>query len=143
MLGFKRTSGIPHASNVPNMKLISYLHKSAVENDIRAKPRMQAEYDSRMRAKKCTIAISCKVLIKQERVNKSTSPWDPKPFLGTSVNGSMITAARHDKETKFETLLSLSSIDLKKRNKKSISFPQQNHIPYHRVSILTMILILK
>ena len=99
MLGFSGNSGIPQARNVPNMKLLSYLHKRAVENDRRAKLRMQAEYDSRMRAKECTIAVGCKVLIKQERVNKSTSPWDPKPFLVTNVNGSMITAAGHDKVT--------------------------------------------
>ena len=36
--------------------------------------RMQAEYDSRLREKECTIAVGFKVLIKQERVNKSTSP---------------------------------------------------------------------
>ena len=33
--------------------------------------RMQAEYDSRMRAKECTKAAGCKVLMEQERVNKS------------------------------------------------------------------------
>ena len=97
MLGFSRTSDIPQASNVPNMKLLSYLYKRAVENYRRSKLRMQAEYDSRMRAKECTIAVGCKVLIKQERVNKSTSPLDPKPFPVMNVNGSMITAARHAK----------------------------------------------
>ena len=33
MLGLCRTSGIPQASNVPNMKLVSFLHKRAVDND--------------------------------------------------------------------------------------------------------------
>ena len=35
MLGFSRTSGIPQAINVLNMKPLSYLHKRAVDNDRR------------------------------------------------------------------------------------------------------------
>ena len=42
MLGFSRRSSIRHAGNVTNMKLLSYLHKIAIENDRRAKLRMHS-----------------------------------------------------------------------------------------------------
>ena len=40
-----------------------------------------------------------KVLVKQERKNKFSTVFDPTPLTVTKVNGTTITAARHDLTT--------------------------------------------
>ena len=60
---------------------------------------MKFECDARMRSRECSIVVGSHVLIKLERVNKTTPPWNPNPFVVTNIKGSIITAARYDRVT--------------------------------------------
>ena len=51
-----------------------------MKNDAKAKVRMEAEYNQRMRAREAkNITVGSKVLLKLKRHNKSTSAWDVDP----------------------------------------------------------------
>ena len=60
---------------------------------------MKLEYDNRMRVKECGIVVGRKVLIRLKTHKKSTPKWDGKPYVVTEVNGSTVTAARHNHVT--------------------------------------------
>ena len=97
-LGFSRSSGIPSMlPETPEQR--EKWRKMAMENDARAKKRMELEYNRRMRTKEPTINVGDQVLIKLKRHRKNTSAWDSEPYTVTEVNGSMVTASRHDRTT--------------------------------------------
>ena len=62
------------------------------------KKKMMKEYaDRKQHAKHNKIEIGDKVLISQQKTNKLTTPFNPKPLIALSKKGSMITAKRGDK----------------------------------------------
>ena len=52
--------------------------------------------DTKRRARNSEISIGSNVIVKQERRNKLTSRFDPKPLTVTKVNGTIVTAERKD-----------------------------------------------
>ena len=99
LMGFTRTSGLPQIETPWSCKELGKWHKIAQENDRISKQNMKLEYDNRMRVKECGIVVGCKVLIRLKTHKKSTPKWDGKPYVVTEVNGSMVTAARHNHVT--------------------------------------------
>jgi transposase InsO family protein len=98
MFGFSRTSGLPELELGVHMDVHEQrklFHEMAVQQDALAKKRMEAEYNARMHVKESKIRVGDLVLLKQKRVNKSTSSLDPEPFVVLSKRGSMVTAARN------------------------------------------------
>ena len=92
---FSRSSGIPSIlPETPEQR--EKWRKMAMENDARAKKRMELR---RTRTKEPTISVGDQVLIKLKRHRKDTSAWDSEPYTVTEVNGSMVTASRHDRTT--------------------------------------------
>jgi len=99
LFGFSRATGIP--SMLPETAEQKEIwRKTAIANDAKAKRRMEAEYNRRMRVKEPIITIGSKVLIKLKRNRKSDSEWDVKrPYVVTAVKGSMVTDSRDDHTT--------------------------------------------
>lgn len=51
--------------------------------------------DSRARAKPHTFKIGDRVLVKRPKVNKFSTPFDPRPYTVVNIKGSMISARLH------------------------------------------------
>jgi hypothetical protein len=98
LFGFSRSSGIPNmVPETPEQR--EKFRQEALANDARAKKRMEQEYNHRMRAREPTIAVGDSVLIKLKKRRKATASWDVnEPYTVIAVRGSMITAARSDRE---------------------------------------------
>ena len=60
---------------------------------------MKLEYDTRMRVLESNINVGSLVLIKLNKERKTTPIWDPDPYRVTNINGTQITAQRHDRTT--------------------------------------------
>ena len=71
-LGFSRSSGIPSMLPETSEQREKW-RKIALENDARAKKRMEIEYNRRMRAKEPTISVGSQVLVKLKKQRKDTS----------------------------------------------------------------------
>jgi glycogen debranching enzyme len=99
LLGYSRSSGIPQlVQPFTTLNLID-IHAYAKRNHDMATARMKLEYDNRMRVTKSNIDIGSLVLIKLKKERKSTPIWDPDPYRVIAINGSQITASRHDRTT--------------------------------------------
>ena len=94
MFGFGRSSGLPRVE--PSPRELSRMHATARANDEQLKQRMTEQYNKRMRVHVSNFAVGCRVLLFSERSRKSDTNWDPQPYVITSINGVMVTAARHD-----------------------------------------------
>ena len=87
------TSRLPRPSKCTNNPLDNYARLA----DEAAKNKMQAYHqqsnkihdNNRIRINDC-------VLVKQNQRNKTTPPYDPKPYKVTQIKGTMITAERDD-----------------------------------------------
>ena len=85
--------GIPENRQMFDMKAVKAL---AEDNDAKAKNRMKQEYDQRMKVRECRLTVGDLVLVQQPQTQKSSTKWDPCPYVVETVVGSMITAARAD-----------------------------------------------
>ena len=94
MFGFGRSSGLPRVE--PSPRELSRMHATARANDEQLKQRMTEQYNKRMRAHVSNFVVGSRVLLFSERSRKSDTNWDPQPYVVTSINGVMVTAARHD-----------------------------------------------
>ncbi len=99
LMGYSRSSGLPQLANRISASKIEQWHNLARKNHDSANKRMQAEYDARMRARECQIRLGSLVLIKLKKINKSTPTWDPNPYEITNINGTQMTARRHNHTT--------------------------------------------
>jgi hypothetical protein len=77
-------------------------HTSSLDEPVRkadeaAKQKMKLYADKRRGAKPNDIEPGDVVLVKQDKTNKLTSPFEGKPYLVTQRKGSMISAKRGDK----------------------------------------------
>jgi hypothetical protein len=99
LLGFSRSSGIPSMlPETPEQREV--WRKTALANDARAKKRMEADYNVRMRVREPVITVGSRVLVKLSKHRKNTSAWDVvNPYTVTEVSGSMVTARRDDGRT--------------------------------------------
>ena len=69
----------------------------AEHKDQRLKEYMKELADERKGAKESNLNVGENVLVKQDKVDKFTPPYDSKPYKIKSKKGSMITAKRSDK----------------------------------------------
>ena len=74
------------------------IHKQAKMEDKQQKNKIKTYADKRRRAQQSNLKVGDKVLVRQEKRNKFTSPFDPKPFKIIKKKGSMITAQRGDRQ---------------------------------------------
>jgi len=65
--------------------------------DKKSKYKMKVYADTHRHAKKSSLRIGDSVLVKQEKKDKLTTPFDPKPFTIKEQKGTMVTAERDDK----------------------------------------------
>jgi hypothetical protein len=72
------------------------LHEQAKINTSEKQSKAQQYTNKRRQAQKANIEVGMKVLVKQERKNKFSTVFDPTSLTATKVNGTKITAARHD-----------------------------------------------
>ena len=96
MLGHSRACGLPRLE--PTSKQQRAWHSLAKENDKAAKSKMEAEYNARMRVRECAFRVGDRVLLRRDDKRKSDTRWDSSPYTVTAVNGSMVTAARPDRQ---------------------------------------------
>ncbi|RNA39099.1 hypothetical protein BpHYR1_043483, partial [Brachionus plicatilis] len=89
MMGYSRTSGFPQLS-APACDLSGNqaAHRFAQENDRKAKEVMKREYNARMRVQQSELKVGDLVLLKLQRVCKTTPEWDPEPYVITERKGS-------------------------------------------------------
>jgi len=76
----------------------SKLDEIARKVDSRQKSVMKNNADKNLHTKERRLEIGDRVLVKQDRSNKSMSYFDPKYFRVVSIKGNMVSAAREDKE---------------------------------------------
>ncbi|PFX25910.1 Uncharacterized protein K02A2.6 [Stylophora pistillata] len=69
-------------------------HELIRERDQRKKKQMKAYADERRRISQSSIKIGDCVLLKQNRGNTLTPPYDPRPYAVVGIKGSMITVKR-------------------------------------------------
>lgn len=84
--------------------------KKVKMNDAKAKEKMKVYADKRRNARDSNLKVGDRVLVQQEKRNKLSTPFDPRPYEVIDKKGSMITAQREDKKitrnsSKFKTVL--------------------------------------
>ena len=62
-----------------------------------SKSKQKSYADNKRKTRFRQFNVGDSVLVRQPQLNKLTPPYDPQPFIIHKVNGSMITAKRHDK----------------------------------------------
>lgn len=72
------------------------LDDKARKNDNSQKEKMKKHADKTNHAQPNKIVVGDKVLVKQKKHNKLTTPFDPKPYKVVEVKGSMVVAERED-----------------------------------------------
>lgn len=81
---------LPSLNNQPNRDAI----KEAPHRDAQQKLKMKKYVDARFHARQPAINKGDYVLVKQPKRNKLSSPFDPKPYCVTRVQGTKLTASR-------------------------------------------------
>ena len=71
--------------------------------DKNAKLKMKVYADKRRNAKRSMLRTGDTVLVQQDKQNKFTTPFDPKPYEIIEKKGSMVTAQREDKQITRDT----------------------------------------
>ena len=94
LLGKKIRTKLPEFTETMD----TMVSKQMKENDKRAKEQMKRNAESRNKMGKKELYIGDTVLVKQEKMNKLTTLFDPIPYRVTDMKGSMITAGRGKKE---------------------------------------------
>ena len=121
------TTGVPPALLMLNRRIrtaipetdrplsIDQVRSWALKRDREAKSRMKREYDLRMNVRERRLCVGDLVLVLQAKSRKSSSNWDPNPYTITRVHGTMVTAARPNREVtrnaSYFKLLRCSTID--------------------------------
>lgn len=96
------TTSVPPATLLFNRNIRTKLPEITVkvkdkrlrERDKCKKIKMKIASDTRKNAKKCYLKRGDTVLVKQQKRNKITAPYNHKPYEITNKKGSMITAER-------------------------------------------------
>jgi hypothetical protein len=83
-------------SRLPNLRIENKpqkeLSEKVKENDAAAKAKMKTSVDKKLRVKETEFNVGDKVLVKQDKKNKSTPKFDPNPYTIKQVKNSMIVA---------------------------------------------------
>ena len=78
-------------------------HVKAKHADKNAKLKMKVYADKRRNAKRSKLRTGDTVLVQQDKQNKFTTPFDPKPYEIIEKKGNMVTAQREDKQITRDT----------------------------------------
>ena len=97
MFGHSRTCGLPRIE--PNATQLLEWHKKARASDEAYKSKSEKAYNDRMRTSDSVLQVGDHVLLRREEKRKDQTRWDPEPYTITTKNGSMVTAARSDRQT--------------------------------------------
>ena len=71
-------------------------HKLVQRNDRESKAKAKVYYDKRQHTKHSNIREGDLVLVKQERKNKLTSKFDPRPYRVIEIRGTKVITERSD-----------------------------------------------
>lgn len=82
--------------NLEHAVNIDEINTKINEADHNAKVKRKAYADNRRVGMEPTFKIGDQLLVRQPKVNKLTSRFDPKPYRITTIKGTMITARRKD-----------------------------------------------
>ena len=97
---------------IPNSPLTAETnvsHSKAKRADKKAKQKMKDYADKRRNAKPSKLQTGDTVLVQQDKENKFTTPFDPRPYEITNKKGSMVTAKREDREiTRYSSHFKMS-----------------------------------
>lgn len=93
LTGRKMKFGLPELPSSPVHPPPLVTSKMAL-NDATSKAKMKAYGDQKRHAAPSTLSPGDPVLVKQPKANKTTPPFDPKPYTVVQTKGSMITAQR-------------------------------------------------
>ena len=75
---------------------LSNKHKLVQRNDKESKAKAKVYYDKRQHTKPSDIREGDLVLVKQERKNKHTNKFDPKPYRVIEIRGTKVIVERSD-----------------------------------------------
>ena len=89
--------------NSPLNRKPDVCHDKAKSADRNAKQKMKDYADNRRHAKPSKLRTGDTVLVQQDKQNKFTTPFDPKPYEIIEKKGSMVTAEREDKHITRDT----------------------------------------
>ena len=67
-------------------------HEDIATNDAKEKNRMKAAADEKTHAREHSIKSGDTVLVRQQKQNKLSTPFNPKPFIVEEKKATMITA---------------------------------------------------
>ena len=67
-------------------------------NDTKRKQKMKEYFDLKRNTKPADLKVGDSVLVKQEKKNKLSTPFNPEPITIKNKKGNMITAAAENKE---------------------------------------------
>jgi len=86
-------NGRQYKTRLPSKKIgENVYHEQVKANDAQAKSAMKLNSDRKSYVKESSIAVGDRVLIKQQKENKTTPPYKPQPYTVTSRNGSQVVA---------------------------------------------------
>jgi hypothetical protein len=88
-------NGRQYRTRLPTVKVQpSAFHEEVQKNDLHAKEVLKKQSDGKAYVKPSEITKGDLVLIRQRKLNKHTSPYDPQPFEVLERKGSMIVARK-------------------------------------------------
>ena len=118
------------------------LDHSVEQRDKEQRQRMKEYADRRRQSKTTTMNIGDYVLVRQQKHNKFTPNFDPKPLRITKVKGTMITAERPGslllEANRFLNLLKQHGCPLKMRRKWKIVMNMKNNMILETMKITTI-----
>ena len=74
----------------------SAFHDQVQKNDDKAKSVMKQSADAKAYVKESDLKVGDKVLLKQPKLNKTTTPYHPQPYVVIARNGSQLVAKNQD-----------------------------------------------
>ena len=87
-----RSTSFKATKPILDFENLKKLHEFARANDEKAKAKMKAEFDARMKAREPQIKVGGRVLVKLEQKSKPDPFWDPDSYVVVNIKGSLVTA---------------------------------------------------
>ena len=92
LTGRKMNAGLPSATLLSKPISTSSLHTLIFQNDNKSKQIMTKYANKKRKTKPHTLKIGDIVLVKQKKINKFSTPFNPNPYTVVKKKGNMITA---------------------------------------------------
>ena len=91
LTGRKMNSGLPSGTFLSEPISTNSLHTLICQNDNKSKQKMVKYANSKRKTKPHTLKIGDIVLVKQKKINKFSTPFNPNPYRIIKRKGNMIT----------------------------------------------------